>query len=348
MQKSRDINQVSNLYIIAEIGHSHAGSISKALEIIRRCADGGARAVKFQKRDSNTLYTKNFYNSPYHGPYSFGSTYGQHRDNLEPHLEMLEKANQLAHDLKLDFIVTPFDHQSLSFCEKHLGVDHYKIASGDITNHVLIESICSTNKHILSSCGAATFNEIKEAHSILKFRASSYTLLYTFSEYPLQKRNILLGSINYLKDMLKLDVVGYSCHSADITVTQMAIALGCKIVEKHIKYESKITLRDDEHAIIPEDIELLYHQTPIFEKYLDRNWHQPNSIHPDESNARVKLGKSLYFGRNIEKGELVTAKDILCLTPAIGLPPYILPQIIGKRIVNGVEKEQLVKLDDLE
>src|SRR4051812_24247418 len=99
------------------------------MKIIRAAAQNGASAVKFQKRDNASLFLPEFYNKPYDSENSFGKTYGEHREYLEPKVQWLRKANKLAHKLGMDFIMTVFDEASLLLCERELNIDAYKIQS---------------------------------------------------------------------------------------------------------------------------------------------------------------------------------------------------------------------------
>jgi sialic acid synthase SpsE len=333
-------------YIIAEIGHAHEGKIEIALELIERCAKNGANAVKFQKRDSKTLYTSSFYNMPYKGDFSFGDTYGLHREFLEPSLEMLTEADKFAHKLGLDFVITPFDLPSLAFCEQHLNIDAYKIASGDLTNHELISAISDCKKPVFSSCGASSLDEIKSAIDLLRQKASSFVMLYTYSEYPLGEDHVFLGSIPYLKNQFQLERIGYSCHSTNIEVTQMAVGLGCDVIEKHICYNKSSKIRDNSHSIYPEEIPLLLLPKALNNSYLGISWENTVSINKSEIDARQKLGKSLYYAEDLPAGTILKREHICLKTPAVGFAPYEMERILGKRLLKNVVKEQLVVMDD--
>lgn len=339
-------NRGRSTYIIAEIGHAHRGNVNLALELIERCAEGGADAVKFQKRDPRTLFTSKFFNSPYESKYSFGRTYGIHREFLEPTLEMLEKANAKAHEYKLDFIVTPFDIASLTFCERYLTVDAYKIASGDITNHILIEEIASKRKPLFCSCGAASLNEVDMAVKILKTNSGHFVLMYTYSEYPLKREHIFLGSIPFLKSRYELENIGYSCHSPDILVPRMAIDAGALFIEKHIKSDQSFQLNDDFHSILPEDLYLLRQPISVLPEFSGISWSGSMEINMGEMESRYKMGKSLYYKANLSKGTTISVDHLISLSPATGLPPYYLYQLLGKKLLKDVEEEQAVQVDD--
>jgi len=116
-------------YIIAEIGHNHQGDIERALDLVDIAARTGANAVKTQKRDNKTLYTKEFYNTPYNSENAYGATYGEHREALEFGKREYLEISVYAATKGLDFFATAFDIPSVDFLEE-IGVPFYKIASG--------------------------------------------------------------------------------------------------------------------------------------------------------------------------------------------------------------------------
>ena len=137
----------SNIYTIAEIGNNHQGDVKHALKLIKAAKECGADAVKTQKRDNKTLYTKSFFNEKYDNPNSFGLTYGEHREKLELKKNDYKELKEYANELKIDFFATPFDLPSLEFLEE-FNFPAYKIASADITNTILQTEIAKTKKEV--------------------------------------------------------------------------------------------------------------------------------------------------------------------------------------------------------
>ena len=137
----------SEFYFIAEIGHNHQGKIEKAFELIRKAKEAGANAVKLQKRDNKSLYTRAFYNQIYDNPNSYGETYGKHREALEFNFKQYKELQDYAKSIEIDFFATPFDPESVDFLEK-LNMPAYKIASADLTNSLLQEKIAKLSKPI--------------------------------------------------------------------------------------------------------------------------------------------------------------------------------------------------------
>ena len=122
-----------NIFVIAEIGHNHMGSINEAFKLIEAAKKSGADAVKLQKRDNKSLYTQAFYNSPYENPNSYGKTYGEHREFLEFGKKEYLKLKKFSKKIGINLFATPFDFKSVKFLKK-LNMPLYKIASADLTN----------------------------------------------------------------------------------------------------------------------------------------------------------------------------------------------------------------------
>ena len=124
----------NNPFIIAEIGHNHQGSTKRAKDLILAAKHAGASAVKFQKRNNKTLFTKKFYDSPYENPNSFAKTYGNHRDFLELSKNQFKELINFSKKIKIELFATPFDIESVKFLES-INVKCYKIASADLKHH---------------------------------------------------------------------------------------------------------------------------------------------------------------------------------------------------------------------
>ena len=132
-----------HVFVIAEIGLNHNGNPRLAADLIRAAADAGADAVKFQKRDTRALLTQAQYDSPYDAWYSYGRTYGEHREALEFSVDTLAELRDLATSLGMVFFASPWDIPSVGVCEE-LGMPVYKVASADVTNLPLLERIAQT------------------------------------------------------------------------------------------------------------------------------------------------------------------------------------------------------------
>jgi sialic acid synthase len=199
-------------YIIAEIGNNHQGKGEDAMQLIRAAAESGANAVKFQKRNVDTLYSNEYFGMEYNGKNSFGATYGAHRRLLEPDLSWLSVANKLAQELHLDFVVTVFDIESLLLCEEQLSIDAYKIQSGDMTNHCLIKAVANTGKPYFISSGASSLDEITASFDLCSKLQTPFIMLYAVSSYPTTANKTNLYRFKQMQKLLDTETLGLSCH----------------------------------------------------------------------------------------------------------------------------------------
>ncbi len=198
-----DYFKKNNLFVIAEIGHNHQGSVKIAKKLILKAKEAGANAVKFQKRSNRNLYTKEFFNKPYDHPNSFAKTYGLHREFLELNFKQYKELQKYAKKLDILFFATPFDFESVDFLES-LKVPCYKIASGDLTNIPLQKYIAKKNKVTFLSTGGGVFKDIVRAYkNIIKIN-KKLIILHCTASYPARIEDMNLNIITELKKNSKI------------------------------------------------------------------------------------------------------------------------------------------------
>ena len=338
----KKINQDSPCYIIAEISHNHQGKEDNVIKIINAAAKSGASAIKFQKRDNANLFLSSFYSKPYNNNNSFGKTYGEHREYLEPKIHWLKRANKLANEKDLDFIMTVFDVESLNLCEKELNVDAYKIQSADLTSHFLIEKIALTKKPFFISSGAASLNEIKETYKFCKKLKASFCLMYAVSEYPTSDQNINLRRIAQLKKKLKTDLIGFSCHNIGIEPAIYSRVLGTVAIEKHFTLDKSLKGPDHKLSITPRELFLMKQKLELVDFYLGKNWTNRNVIEDYQLDARFKMGKCAVAAKNLKKGEILKESDVSYKSPMQGKNPLEIKRMIGKKLDSNIKKGQVI------
>ena len=185
-------------FVIAEIGHNHQGSVEKAKLLIKAAKDCGASAVKLQKRDNKSLFTKELYNQIYDNKNSFGKTYGEHREFLELGKKEYIELKKFSEKLGIHFFATPFDFKSVDFLEE-IGVEAFKIASADLINIPLQTYIAKKNKQIFLSTGGGTIEDIDRAcKNILKIN-KKLSILHCTASYPVDISEMNLKVISVLR-----------------------------------------------------------------------------------------------------------------------------------------------------
>src|SRR5919204_771059 len=157
-----EIHDGSDCYVIAEIGHNHQGSVEQAKAMVTVAKDCGANAVKLQKRANRTLYTREFFDQPYDNEFSFGPTYGEHREALELGRDEYIEVQRYAREIGITLFATPFDFESADFLAE-LDVPAYKMASADLVNTPLLRHVAAFGKPMLLSTGGAAIQGLDRA-----------------------------------------------------------------------------------------------------------------------------------------------------------------------------------------
>jgi sialic acid synthase len=219
----------TDCYVIAEVGHNHQGNLATCKELFHAAKLAGCNAVKLQKRDNKTLYTEEFYNSPYNSENAYGPTYGLHREALEFNETQYYELQQYAVDLGITFFATAFDIPSAEFLAE-LNMPAVKIASGDLTNVPLLEWLADgPDWPVIISTGGGSTLDIELADEICEPDA----ILQCTSGYPAKFDELNLRVIESLRKSFPETVIGYSGHENGIAMAPVAYACGARIIEKH-------------------------------------------------------------------------------------------------------------------
>lgn len=331
-------------YVIAEIGHNHQGNLKTALEMIKIAAECGADAVKFQKRDNKTLFTKALFNKPYDNENSYGQTYGEHREFLEFGEKEYRKLKSYAEEVGVDFMSTAFDFKSADFLE-NLDVSAYKIASGDITNIPLLTYIAKFGKPMVVSTGAATMDEVKMAYDAILEHNDKLCLLHCVASYPTDYEKLNLSFIKTMKEEFPEAIIGYSGHDSGILAPTLAYMLGANVVEKHFTLNRAWKGTDHKFSLEPVGLRKMVRDLRRVDISMGNGVKEINEY---EKEARMKMGKSIYAARNLRKGEVITEDDICFKTPHVGLSTYMINEVLGKSLKRDIEEDEAISLDHLE
>lgn len=228
----RDTNSV---YVIAEIGINHNGSMELARGLITKAAEAGCDAVKFQKRDINTTYTKEELDTPRQSPW--GTTTRQQKEGLEFNADQYKELFACAKSNGLDFGVSCWDVPSVDLIENTIQVDFHKVASASITDKALIERIRATGKPVILSTGMSTAQQVLDAVAVIGDQPlRKGGVLACTSTYPTKPEEVNLNYIKTLReDFSQIQIpVGFSNHYNGHDACIGAVALGAQIIEFHI------------------------------------------------------------------------------------------------------------------
>ena len=326
--------------IIAEMSANHNQSLSRALKIVKAAAASGAHMLKLQTYTADTM-TLNLNKGEFiikdKNLWTGHSLYNLYKKAYTPwewHKPIMKKAKELG----MVCFSSAFDETSVEFLEK-LNVPAYKIASFEITDLPLIKKVAETGKPIIVSTGLATFNEIKEAVSVIKKTGcKKYILLKCTSMYPAPPESSNILTIPKLRKLFKCEV-GLSDHTIGIGSSLSAIAHGATIIEKHFTLSKKDKGVDSAFSSDPTEFNMLIKESINTWKSLGKVNYGPSK----EEKASLKFRRSLYVARDMKNGEKFTKKTLRIVRPGKGLAPKHYSKIIGRRINRKLKKGTAVK-----
>ena len=328
-------------YVIGEIGINHNGDIDIAKKLIDLAITAGANAVKFQKRNLDSLYRLEVLENP-----------NIESQGLEILLDVLKKVElsdsdyheiiKYCNEKNITFLCTAWDAKSVDFLES-IHIPAYKIASADLTNFPLIEYISRTKKPILISTGMSTMDEIEKTVNFLKERDVNFLLLHSNSTYPAPVDTLNLSLIPHLKSKFQLPI-GYSGHEQGIIPSVTAAVLGAVLIERHITLDKTMDGIDQSSSL-----ELLeFSQLIKFIREAENSIGKPiKKMTRGEILQKEVLGKSLVSRCDIEIGEIFSENNLEVRGPAKGLSPQFFYEIQGKKSKRSIKKGSYLQSDDL-
>ena len=315
--------------IIAEAGVNHNGSIQLAKKLIDKAVFSGADAVKFQTFKAKNVLSKNAPKADYQKQ---TTNLRESQFDMIKRLELDERAHQeliaYCKEANIMFLSTPFDLDSVDLLNE-LGLQIFKIPSGEITNLPYLRRIGSLCKEVILSTGMSDLKEIGEAIKILTNAGTlkeNITVLHANTMYPTPMEDVNLRAMQTIQN--KFDVaVGYSDHTLGIEVDIAAVAMGATVIEKHFTIDKTMDGPDHKSSIDPEELKAMVSSIRNIEKALGSSVKKPSkSEKPNISMAR----KSIVAKKSIKKGELFTEKNITIKRPGIGISPMKWDTILGK------------------
>jgi len=219
-----------SIFIVAEIGINHNGSMSICKELIDVAVDSGCDAVKFQKRDLNEVYTQEFLDSHRESPW--GVTQREQKMGLEFDADEYQEIESYCKKKNIEWFASAWDVNSQKFL-RQFNSKYNKVASAMIVYTELLKEIASEGKHTFISTGMTTYDDIDKAVDVFKKANCSFELMHTVSTYPMKDEDANLNMINTLRDRYQCDV-GYSGHEVGLAVSYAAAALNITSLERHI------------------------------------------------------------------------------------------------------------------
>ena len=330
-------------FIIAEAGVNHNGSLKKALKLIDAAAAAGANAIKFQTFKAEDLATDYAPKAEYQKYKSRKKeTQFQMLKKLEFTKAMHEACFKKCKKKKIIFISSAFDIESLSYLKK-FKLNFFKVPSGEITNIPYLEFLGKFGKKIFLSTGMSSIYEIKNAIKILTTNGTKkkyITLMQCTSAYPAPYDEINLNTIATLRSIFKLNI-GFSDHSLGIQASIAAVALGAKVIEKHLTLNKKLKGPDHRASLDPKEFKFMTQSIRIVEKTLGD---KIKKITKSEKKNIYIVRKSIVALTKIEKNKKFSKFNITCKRPGTGISPLFFKKLIGKKSVKNFRKNELIRL----
>ena len=341
---NRLIDDDSDCYVIAEIGHNHQGDMEKAKELFRAAKECGADAVKLQKRDNRALYTREMYDKPYENENSFGTTYGEHREFLEFGMAEYRELKDYARELGITFFATAFDAPSADFLAE-LDTPAFKIASGDLRNIPLLKYVAAFQKPMVVSTGGGTIEDVERAYDAVMPINTQLCILQCTAGYPADFEELNLRVITTFRERFPDVVVGLSSHDSGIAMAVAAFMLGARVVEKHFTLNR--AMKGTDHAFSLERPGLR-RMTRDLQRARVALGDGVKSTYPSERAPLIKMGKKLVAARDLPAGHALSLDDIAIKSPGDGIPPYELDRLPGRVTRREFKEDEGFTFDDLD
>jgi N-acetylneuraminate synthase len=328
-------------YIIAEAGINHNGSLQTAKELVDVAVEAEADAVKFQKRELKQTYVNDIVEDPSVAEMGVEYTVSNLK-RVAIRDEQFEELARYCEESNIQFLCSPWDSESVDFLES-VGVPFYKIGSPDLTNFVLLERIIETGKPILVSTGMADEQEIERTVSFLKKNNAEFGLLHCRSTYPAPFHNLNLRFMQELMETYDIPV-GYSGHERGIAISEAAAVMGACFVERHFTLDRTMEGPDHAASLEPTGLKKLVRDIRNIEESIG---HSARYMTRGEYNNRVALGKSLVAESPISSGETISRERVTAKSPAKGISPQYLYDVVGSQAERDIEEDQLIHWEDV-
>lgn len=334
------------VYIIAEVGPNHQGSIKLAIKYIRVLSKIGVDAVKFQIGIASEHYSQDSFKANYQkrnfkNKDSIINQANKRLLRLDDHIKLYKEAKKY----NVDYICSAFDLKSLIFLTKNTKFPYYKIPSGEIKSLDILNYLSKKKKPIILSTGMSNLNEIKTAINILnKNFKKKIILMHCVSDYPAKNEDLNLNFITKLKNLFNCHI-GLSDHSRGFLAPLIAVSLGAVFVEKHVTFNNNLKGPDHKASATIKELSHLVKMIRQTEICLGKS---EKILSKEEMNNAKAVRKSCVAKNTINIGKLIKKNDICFKRPGTGISPLDFKKLINKKARKVIIKDRIFKLKDLE
>lgn len=327
MALSNKRDNMSRIYIIAEAGVNHNGSLEIAKKMVDAVREAGADAIKFQTFKAENIVTQNASRAEYQVK-NTGEDASQYSmlKKLELSYDDFRELKAYCDDSGIEFLSTPFDLESIDFLQE-LGIRFLKIPSGEITNFPYLRKIGQTGMPVIMSTGMSTLEEVGDAIGVLReYGSNEISLLHCTTEYPAPLDSVNLKAMQTMAEAFNLPV-GYSDHTSGIAVSVAAVAMGAVIIEKHFTIDRNMEGPDHKASLELDELKAMVKSIRDVEMAMGTGEKTP--AESECANADVAR-KSIVAKTCIKAGELLTEDNITVKRPGTGISPMKWNSVLGK------------------
>lgn len=338
---------MNKVFIIAEAGVNHNGSMDLAKKLIDVAVEAKADAVKFQTFIAEKVMSKYAKKAEYQIKETGG---GESQLDMVKKLQLsfedFKELQKYCNQKKILFLSTPFDMDSLEFL-RSIGIDLMKLPSGEITNLPYLKRAAQISKEIILSTGMSTLGEIETAIKILTDEGMSkekITVLHCNTEYPTPMKDVNLNAMITIRDAFKINV-GYSDHTLGIEVPVAAVSLGAKVIEKHYTLDKNMEGPDHRASLDPIELKQMVNAIRNIELAMGDGIKKPS---PSEIKNKNLARRSVHILKGVQQGQILTEKDIIMKRPGDGISPMLLDLVIGKKVKRDLPEDYMLMFNDIE
>lgn len=331
-------------FIIAEAGVNHNGSLELAQKMIDAAVEAGANAVKFQTFKAEKVVSRHAPKAKYQKK---TTSAGESQIEMIKKLELDAADHQTLIDYckkkNIRFLSSPFDLESIDLLNE-LGLNIFKIPSGEITNLPYFRKIGALKKETILSTGMADLGEIEDALDVLIKAGTArknITVLHCNTEYPTPMQDVNLRAMQTIQAAFPGIKIGYSDHTVGIEVPIAAVAMGATVIEKHFTLDKNMEGPDHKASLEPNELKAMVAAIRNIEKALGTGIKKAS---PSELKNRPIARKSIVAARDIQKGEPFTEQNLAVKRPDTGLSPIRWDEVIGRKAPRNFNADEIINL----
>ncbi len=338
---------MGKIVVIAEAGVNHNGSIDLAKQLVEVAAEAGSDYVKFQTFKAEKVVSRDAKKADYQIK-NTGNAVDTQFEMLKK-LELdVEKHHILMEHCKksgIKFLSTAFDNESVDLLDE-LGLDIFKIPSGEVTNFPYLQKIASVGKPVYMSTGMCSLQEVKASFNVLLQAGLSkdkINIMHCNTEYPTPMEDVNLKAMLTIKNELGVSV-GYSDHTLGIEVPIAAVAMGAMSIEKHFTLDRNMEGPDHKASLEPRELKAMVSAIRNIELAMGDGVKAPS---PSEQKNIAIARRSIHVAKALNKAHILTATDLKMMRPGDGISPMELPNVIGKALNKDMNTGTKLSWGDL-